>query len=169
MTKKNIDKAIVKKKSAPKTHPKIGARRQSELDKVDSHKKGLITALNEYKGIVSTACDSIGLSRTTFYNYVNDDPEFAKEVENCQERAIDFVEGKLFEKINGVTIQSYNSKGDPVIYDQAPSDTAIIFYLKTKGKKRGYVEKQEVEHSGSIITWNEEKTYEANPKTDQSD
>lgn len=146
------------------------SKRKSDVDKVNTHKKELLKALDEYKGIVSTACDSVGLSRTTFYNYVNEDPEFSKQVEESQERAIDFVEGKLFEKINGITLQSFNSKGDSVVYDQAPSDTAIIFYLKTKGKKRGYVEKQEVEHSGEMgIVWKEEKTYEANPKTDQSD
>lgn len=110
----------------------------AELNKVDIHKKQLIEALNEYKGIVSTACKSVGLSRTQYYNYYNEDPEFAKLADEAQENAIDFVEGKLFEKINGVTCM-----GKEDVYEQPPSDTAIIFYLKTKGKKRGYVEKTE--------------------------
>lgn len=116
-----------------------------ESNKVDIHKKQLLDALNEYKGIVSTACKSVGLSRTTYYDYYNEDPDFAKLADEAQENAIDFVEGKLFEKINGVTVM-----GKEDVYDQPPSDTAIIFYLKTKGKKRGYVERSEVEHTGSI-------------------
>ena len=40
------------------------------------------------------------------------------------------------------------------------SDTATIFFLKTRGKSRGYIDKQEVQHSGDVgITWKEEKTY----------
>lgn len=136
-----------------------------KVNKVDIHKKELIQALARYKGIISTACDSVGLSRTTFYDYVNTDEAFAKEVENVNEAAIDFVEGKLFEKINGISMLGKGGTGDEgdedPVYTLPPSDTAIIFYLKTKGKKRGYVEKSEVEHSGSLgIVWNEEKTYE---------
>jgi hypothetical protein len=116
-------------------------------NKVDIHKKELIEALNGCKGIVSTACKSVGLSRTTYYDYYNEDPEFAKLADEAQENAIDFVEGKLFEKINGISVIRYSAKGEEEIYEQPPSDTAIIFYLKTKGKKRGYVERQEIDHT----------------------
>jgi len=107
-------------------------------NKINTHKKELLEALAKSKGIVSTACESVGLSRTTFYDYVNTDPEFAQAVDDINEKSIDFVESKLFEKITGVTVQT----GDN-IYEQPPSDTAIIFYLKTQAKDRGYVEKTE--------------------------
>lgn len=38
---------------------------------------------------------------------------------------------------------------------------SCTFVLKTLGKKRGYVERQEIEHSGQVgVTWVEERTYE---------
>jgi len=110
---------------------------------MDTIKKAMVEALKSSFGIVSTAASNVGISRQTHYNWIKDDPEYSEQVENINEAAIDFVESKLREKINGVTVQTYNSKGEPVIYEQPPSDTAIIFYLKTKAKKRGYVERQE--------------------------
>jgi len=114
---------------------------------MDNNKKDILVALEKYKGIVTNACGSIGLARSTYYKWLNDDADFKADVDEIQETAIDFVEGKLMEKINGVTTQTYNSKGEPVIYEQPPSDTAIIFYLKTKGKKRGFVERSEFDHT----------------------
>jgi hypothetical protein len=113
-----------------------------EINKVDTHKKELLQALKEAKGIVSFACDKVGLSRTTFYNYLNEDEVFKLLVEEINEEAIDFVESKLHEKINGIKVM-----GREGVYEQPPSDTAIIFYLKTKGKKRGYVERSEIDHT----------------------
>jgi hypothetical protein len=107
-------------------------------NKIDTHKKELLEALAKSRGIVSTACDSVGLSRTTFYDYVNNDPEFATAVEEVNEAAIDFVESKLQEKISGIKVMSQQG-----VYEVPPSDTAIIFFLKTKAKKRGYVERTE--------------------------
>ena len=107
-------------------------------------KKALLSALETYHGIIKDACRKVGISRQTYYDWLKSDPEFKAEAEDIGEDAIDFVEGKLFEKINGVTIGK-SVEGIVVTYDQPPSDTAIIFYLKTKGKKRGYIERTETD------------------------
>ena len=70
---------------------------------------------------ISIACKKMGISRTTFYNW-RENPKFDNLIKDCEEAQIDFVETKLHQKI---------ADGDT---------TATIFYLKTKGKKRGYVE-----------------------------
>lgn len=99
---------------------------------MQQNKKDLILALDKSLGVVTTACKSAGLDRTTFYRYCNEDAEFAKAVKDIEDVALDFVETKLHKQID---------KGDT---------TACIFYLKTKGKHRGYVERSEVNHSGGI-------------------
>lgn len=116
---------------------------------LDISKKDILESLEQHHGIVSIACKNIGLARSTFYNWVATDPEFKKEVDEIQEVAIDHVESKLFEKINGVWTEGRgeDEDGEPLVYKQPPSDTAIIFYLKTKGKKRGYIEKSEIDHT----------------------
>jgi len=109
---------------------------------MDNIKEQILEALEMHNGIVSSACASIGLARSTYYNWLNEDAVFKAAVEEIQDVAIDFVESKLMEKIRGVQVA-----GKDVVYDVPPSDTAIIFFLKTKGRKRGYVERQEIDHS----------------------
>lgn len=91
-------------------------------------KKGFIDAYQKTFGNISQSCKAIGISRQTFYNWLNNDTEFKSEIEAVEpnELLIDFFESKLIERVN---------KGDT---------TATIFGLKTKGKSRGYVERQEI-------------------------
>lgn len=96
-----------------------------DFDNFDSNKKKLLEGLVKYKGIVTSACKYAKVSRQTYYNYL-EDSDFKKAVEDVSNTALDFVEGKLFSLI------------------EQENPTAIIFYLKTKGKKRGYVERQEI-------------------------
>lgn len=96
------------------------------VDEIDNNKKKILELLEENHGIVTTSCKSMGLARATFYKWCNDDAEFKSAVEDITETAIDFVESKLMENIDGNDVGS------------------IIFYLKTKGKKRGYVERSEI-------------------------
>ena len=91
------------------------------------NKKAFIDLFGSNRCNISKTCKKIGISRCTYYNWIETDPEFANDVEDAREELIDDVEDKLIALIN---------KGD------VPS---TIFFLKTKGKKRGYVEKTETD------------------------
>ena len=104
----------------------------------------MIGALKKSLGVIKTACEVVGIARQTHYRWLEEDPEYKQATDDIGEEAIDFVESQLFEKIKGITVSnSDDDQGKPKVYTVPPSDTAIIFYLKTKGKKRGYVERTE--------------------------
>lgn len=126
----------------------------------NNRKKAALDMLKRNRGIISGACDAADISRTTFYEWLKNDPEFALEVEEINESAIDFVESKLYQKINGVECATITQKGETVIYELPPSDTAIIFYLKTKGKKRGYIEKTEIDMRAKVAASDEDTIFE---------
>jgi cyclophilin family peptidyl-prolyl cis-trans isomerase len=135
------------------------------VDTTDNRKALVLEKLEESRGIVSMACNNANLSRSQFYQWCKEDSEFKAAVDDINETAIDFVESKLFEKVNGVTVRKGVDleSGEDITYDLPPSDTAIIFYLKTKAKKRGYVERQEITGADGnplAVNWNESKTYE---------
>jgi|TARA_R100000482_G_C5104639_1_gene137375 predicted DNA-binding transcriptional regulator AlpA len=104
------------------------------MNKSEHIKKALIEALEKSLGIVTTACKKVGIGRTTFYNYYNDDSEFKAQVDDIANMSLDFAESKLLEQIKD------------------NSTAATIFYLKTKGKKRGYVERQEITGADGVPT-----------------
>lgn len=132
------------------------------MTEVPVMKKAVLSALEANYGIVTDSCRKVGLARSTFYEWLKTDPDFKSAVDEIQDVALDFVEGKLFERINGVEVVKGEDKdGNEITYSLPPDTQAIGLYLKTKGKKRGYYEKQEIEHSGQVgVTWVEERTYE---------
>lgn len=93
-------------------------------------KKEILMALEAARGLVSLAAERLGMTRQAVFQRMSRDPELAEFAAEMRERQIDITEAKLFQAINN---------GDM---------TAIIFYLKTQAKGRGYVEK--VEHSGPV-------------------
>jgi hypothetical protein len=76
---------------------------------------------------MSATAIALGVSRTTLYEWRQKDPKLDALMHEVEESLIDFTESKLLAQI----------KDDNM--------TAIIFHLKTKGKKRGYTEGEEVE------------------------
>ena len=96
-------------------------------------KETLLKALESSLGIVSTACNRSGISRSSFYKWYKEDEEFRKKVDEIDNLKLDFVESKLFKNIE-------NEK-----------EKSIIFYLQHKGHKRGYIQRQNIN-----LTSNEE-------------
>ena len=97
------------------------------VQKSDKKKEDFLIALKNNNGNISESCQSANIGRQTYYDWIDKDEKFKQDTEDTKESLIDLAESKLMENING------------------NDNTSIIFFLKTKGKKRGYVEKQEVE------------------------
>lgn len=97
-------------------------------------KQAMLEALEKSMGVVSTACQIVGISRRTHYDWLNADEEYKKAVSEIENVALDFAESKLFKNI------------------EKAKEASIFFYLKTKGKKRGYVERQEIMHEGGVTS-----------------
>jgi len=89
-------------------------------------KKAMLEALEKSLGVVTTACKQVGIDRGTHYNWLKNDEEYKEQVKNLENVVLDFAESQLHKQIlDGNT-------------------TATIFLLKTKGKSRGYIERQEI-------------------------
>lgn len=101
-------------------------------------KRELIEALEKTLGVVTTACKQVNISRGKYYKLLNGDAEFKKAVDEINNVSLDFVESQLFKQIKD------------------GNTAATIFYLKCKGKYRGYVERQEIEVSGGSLHFDKE-------------
>ena len=86
----------------------------------------IIQAIKESQGLLTVAAQKSGYNYVTVWKYTRDFPSVRQAVEEAKERMIDFAESKLYQNIKD---------GD---------NTAIIFYLKTQAKHRGFIERQEL-------------------------
>ena len=101
----------------------------------DISKEAFIIAYKENFGNITIACESAGVGRGQYKSWCDKDPDFRQRLAEIEpeEIMLDFGEHKLMERI---------AKGDTL---------ATMFLLKTKGKRRGYIERQEVAHEGDVV------------------
>jgi len=85
--------------------------------------------VNKYKGNVAAIARYLGVSRATIHSRMNDSATLKAAIVDAREEMLDNAES--------------------VLYDQAlkGNTTALIFFLKTQGRGRGYVER--MEHTGA--------------------
>lgn len=117
----------MRKSKVAKRYRTAKDREAAMVDFLQAYEKSL--------GVLKTACEATGMCRKTIWEWRKKYPEFDDACHECEETAIDFVESRMFKKIDT------GGKG---------SESLIIFYLKTKAKHRGYVEKQEIDMSAEV-------------------
>ena len=106
-----------------KGHKKIGGSSPEKKAAMKAmSKKNFLIALRTSLGIASTAAKACNITVQSHFYYMKYDPDYKRQVEEIQEMTLDYVESKLLELIN------------------MGKEASTIFYLKTKGKKRGYIE-----------------------------
>jgi len=99
------------------------------LNKRILKKETFLAALLSSDGNISKACGQTNISRTTIYDWIKKDEGFKDKVSYVSEELLDMAEDQLLTMIRNGNL------------------TATIFYLKTKGQARGYIEKQYVQQT----------------------
>mgnify|MGYP003385422428 FL=1 len=109
----------------PKNKQKTNS--DSTISTLSDKKENFLEILELNSGNVSKSCKKANIGRQTYYQWREADQEFADACVDVKEGLLDFAESQLQGLI----------KENNVI--------ATIFFLKCKGKKRGYTEKQELQ------------------------
>ena len=92
----------------------------------------LVSALWQVGGFLSYAAKSLNVNISTVRRMIERYPEVADALDDIRNSRLDFVESKLMQKIEEGEL------------------TAIIFFLKTQGKSRGY--SQDLVNADSVLT-----------------
>jgi hypothetical protein len=105
---------------------------KKEITELKGKKKAMMDALVTTMGNITAASKKVGISRFSHYEWLESDPIYAKHYEAIDDMEVDFYRTALQKLV------------------QEGNVTAAIFGLKTKGKKRGYIERQEIEQTGTV-------------------
>lgn len=113
----------------PKKTTKVNKKpiKRKEQARTTKMKKAFLDKFIGTLGNISGTCKAIGIDRPTFYMWLKKDQAFKQMVEDVPEVRLDFAEQQLNKLI------------------KADHPAAIIFFLKTKGKRRGYIERSEID------------------------
>lgn len=97
------------------------------MEKLKITAQQYIDMIRECHGMVTNVAKRLNISRTTVNRVISKNAKIAAALQDAREERLDFAESMLDSNI---------SNGDVA---------SIIFYLKTQGKNRGYVEKQQID------------------------
>lgn len=91
--------------------------------------KRFLKVYDKYNCNISKTCQhpNVDITRATYYNWRNGNERFDEECSHIEEGLLDIAETMLQKNVI------------------AGKEASVFFFLKTKGKKRGYIERQEIQ------------------------
>lgn len=104
--------------------------------------------LGQTKGNVAAIARTLGVTRRTVYNRILESPTLQDELKEARETMLDNAESVLYSKV---------LDGDM---------RALMFFLRTQGKDRGYYERRE--HTGNpdapliVVNWDDDPDEDTN-------
>lgn len=109
------------------------------MGRVNGHTaEQVIEAIRNNNGLLAAAARELGIDRSTVWRYCQRFPTIQKALDDARDTNLDYAEGQLMRAV------------------KAGNVTAIMFLLKTVGKSRGYVDRQEIQHEGNLnvsVSW----------------
>jgi hypothetical protein len=131
--KRNAARPKTKRGSASKTKKSTNStpikKAAPKIDKTASQKAAFLKLYPKLRCNITATAARVRIDRGTFYDWQKNDEDFAAAAADAFESLIDHVEDKLHKLINSM------------------EPSAVYFFLKTRAKKRGYIEKTEFEGS----------------------
>ena len=99
------------------------------------NQKAFLKAMGKTYGNITQSCIIANIDRTLPYRWEKEDEEFKEKFRGQEwgDMFLDMIENKLAKLA------------------EEENPTILIFLAKTKGKKRGYIERQEVHHDTNTI------------------
>lgn len=102
-------------------------------------KRELLDVMQANGGFAYAAAKIIGVPYKTVHYWMCSDEEFKHEYRDIKERILDVMEAELIHRAT----------------KNKDRDTCLLFYLKTQGKERGYVERRETTGADGASLMNE--------------
>lgn len=117
-------------------------------ERAGAWKPAFLQALGEH-GMVTAACKSVGVGRTTAYDARHADEAFATAWADIEELTTERMEAEAYRRaVEGVESDIF-FKGEVVGTEREFSDTLLVFLLKAR-RPEVYRENIKVQHAGGI-------------------
>ncbi|MCL1942614.1 MAG: hypothetical protein FWF54_03570 [Candidatus Azobacteroides sp.] len=107
---------------------------------------------NAKGGIVSNIASVFRVKRRSVYDWCGKYPKYKEALDNSRDVFLDMAETNLQTLVKGIPNIREEADGTKIFdgWQVPPSESAILFVLRTIGKKRGYTEKQEVDINNNV-------------------